>query len=156
MKKFMVIMVVLMAACSFAGAEEAAVAASGSWAPVIGEAVSVAIGIVGSALTVLVTALVWKLLGKFGIEKNVAINALMTTYIKQGINYADSWADTQKDKPAGDKKMVAAIKHILGLVGNSKLPKIAEEKLKDMVEAQLARDKKVLPEAPDDKKVING
>ena len=113
-----------------------------SWLPVLGEAANIVLTIVAPALTILVTALVWKLLAKFGIEKNVAVDLLMRKHIKQGINYADSWSVKQSEKPTGDLKLAEAIKHVLGLMGESKLPAMAEEKLKEMVEAQLTFDKK--------------
>ena len=141
MRKSMVFVMVFAMGCCF-GAEEAADAASSSWMPVVGELASMIITIVGPALTIIITALVWKLLGKLGVEKNVAIDVLMRKYIKQGINYADSWAEKQAEKPVGEQKMATAIKHILGLVADSKLPQMAEDKLKDMIESQLSFDKK--------------
>lgn len=162
MNKIMALVMALMVGCCYAiGAEEAAdVAVSNPWTPVIGEVANLIIQIVGPILVVLISAAVWKLLGKFGVEKNAAIDALLRTYIKQGINYADSWADKQVSKPTGDLKMAAAVKHILGLVSGSKLPKVAEEKLKEMIEAQLKFDKKnaALPNETEKPKedVING
>jgi len=141
--------------CGFAfGAEEAA---SSPWMPVVGEAVGLVIQVVGAALITLVSAAIWKLLGKLGIDKNASIDALLRTYVKQGINYADSWAEKQskESKPAGEQKMATAIKHILGLIANSKLPAIAEDKLEDMIEAQLTFDKKNKDESTE-AKVING
>jgi len=127
------------------------------WMPVVGEAISLALQIIAPALTILVTALVWKLLGKFGVEKDIAIDGLIRTYIKQGINYADGWAEKQSEKPTGDEKMIVAIKHILGLVSDSKLPQIAEDKLKEMIESQLSFDKKNISLDTNSKsKVING
>jgi len=144
MKRIMAIVMALMVGFCYAlGAEEAAEAVkSNPWMPVIGELASLVIQVIGPILVVLISAAVWKLLGKLGIEKNAAMDSLLRTYVKQGINYADSWADSQAAKPAGEQKMAAAIKHILGLVSDSKLPKVAEEKLKEMVEAQLKFDKK--------------
>ena len=142
MKRIIIVSVSLIFMCfCVAGAEEA-VATSNSWMPVIGELAGMVLAIVGPALTIVLTAVAWKLLSKFGVERNVAIDALMRTYIKQGINYADSWAGKQQNKPVGNEKMVTAIQYVLKLVANSKLPTVAEDKLKEMVEAQLSFDKK--------------
>jgi len=144
MKKTIIILTGLMISCCYViGAEEVTEPVSnGSWVPVMGEAVRLLVQVVGAGLIALISAIAWKLLGKFGIEKNVAMDSLLRTYIKQGINYADSWASTQSAKPIGDEKLAAAVKHIIELVANSTLTKVAEEKLKEMVEAQLAFDKK--------------
>lgn len=112
------------------------------WMPLIGEVSALIIQIVGPILAVLVSAVVWKLLGKIGIDKNAAIDSLLITYVKKSVNYADSWAKAQSEKPAGEQKMAVALKHIIELIATSKLPAIAEEKLKEMIEAQLSFDKK--------------
>jgi len=141
-KMILMVMALMMSCCYVIGAEEVAkVAVSQPWMPVLGELASVIISVVGPALTILITALVWKLLGKLGVEKNIAIDLLMRKYVKQGINYADSWANKQAAKPLGDQKMIAAMDHIIGLIAESKLPKMAEDKLKEMIEAQLFFDK---------------
>ena len=154
-KMILIIMALMMSCCYVVGAEEVAeVTASQPWMPVLGELASMVISVVGPALTILITALVWKLLGKLGVEKNIAIDLLMRKYVKQGINYADGWAKKQAGKPFGDQKLVIAVDHILGLVADSKLPKMAEDKLKEMIEAQLSFDKKT-PEAPVESNVIS-
>lgn len=142
-KRIVAVVAILMTGCALA--EEAVVvkaAASSPWMPVVGELASLALQILGPVLVVLVSAAVWKLLGKLGIDKNAAMDALLRTYVKQGINYADGWASKQASKPMGDQKMAIAIKHILDLVANSQLPQIAEDKLKALVESQLTFDKK--------------
>lgn len=144
-KRIVVLVMVLMTGCAWA--EEVTIepvveAASNPWMPVIGELTSLALQILGPVLAVLASAVVWKLLGKLGIDKNAAMDALIRTYVKQGINYADGWASKQSSKPLGDQKMTVAVKHILDLVANSKLPQMAEEKLVALVESQLAFDKK--------------
>lgn len=150
MKKTITLLALLMSIAGYCGAEEAIAATSNPWMPVVGEVAALVIQIVGPILVILVSAVVWKLLGKIGIDKNAAIDALMTTYVKKGINFADSWASAQKDKPTGDQKLAAAIKHILELMAASQLPKVAEEKLKEMIESQLSFDEKKQPaEAPD-------
>jgi len=112
------------------------------WIPVVGELASIALQIFGPILVILISAVVWKLLGKIGVDKNMAMDALLRSYIKSAINYADSWADKQSEKPAGEDKMKMAIVHVLDLIDNSKLPKVTEEKLRKLIESQLSYNKK--------------
>lgn len=132
-----------------------AVEQSNPWMPVIGEIAKLVIEIVGPVVVLLVSAVLWKILGKLGIEKNASIDNLIRTYVKQGINYADSWAEKQAQKPTGDQKMAVAIQHVTKLIGDSKLPEVAEHKLTTLIESQLSYDKKT-NKAENESKVING
>jgi len=127
---------------SCAAAEQAATSVLDPWMPAIGEAVLLLIKIVGPVIAVLVSALLWRILSKLGIDRNASIDALIRTYVKQGINYAEGWASKQVDNPSGEHKKSEAIKYILSLIRESKLPNIAEEKISKMIESQLAYDKK--------------
>jgi hypothetical protein len=115
---------------------------SSQWTPVLGETISMLIQVVGSALIILVSALVWKLLGKFGIEKNIAADVLLRSKIKEVINYSEAYAEKLANKPTGENKMATAVKYVIDAISKSKLPAMAEDKLKEMIEAQLAHDKK--------------
>jgi len=102
--------------------------------------IELAIKVFTPVILLLATILTAKLLKKFGIEEKATLNALIISYVKQGINYADAWAKKQVTKPYGEEKMDIAIKHILENINDSKLPNIASEKLKELIEAQLSKD----------------
>jgi hypothetical protein len=121
-----------------------------AWAPVFGELAQMALQIFAPIITMLISWAVWKLAGKLGIEKNMAMDELLNKYVKEGVNWADAWAKAQADKPSGDQKYAEAVKHILGLVKASPLPTVAEARLRALVEAKLMEEQKV------SQSVING
>jgi hypothetical protein len=105
----------------------------------IGEIAQIVIDIVGPILIMLVSWAVWKLAGKFGLEKNVKADELLRRYVQEGIDWADSWAKKQTEKPTGEAKYAEAVKYIVKMVGESEMPNIAEAKLKELVEAYLEK-----------------
>ncbi|MBW2710101.1 MAG: hypothetical protein JRD04_12745 [Deltaproteobacteria bacterium] len=111
------------------------------WTHTIGEVVGMLLTIVSGLAAVGVPILLMRIWKKLGLESNATINSLIISAIKQGINYADAWAIAQGAKPAGDKKIQIAINYILGKLKQYKIPQIAEEKIREMIEAQLARNK---------------
>ena len=94
------------------------------------------------ALLVLASWATWKLAARFGIEKNVATDAVLRSYIKEAINWADAWAAKQSEKPTGEQKMAEAVRYVLSLIDKYNLPKMAKEYLELKIEAQLSHDKK--------------
>ena len=118
------------------------------WMPVIGDLVQLAIQIATPIFVMFASWAAWKLAKKLGMEKNAAMDEMLRSYVKEAINWADAWAKKQSGKePSGEDKKAEAIRYLLDLLSKSALPKIAEERLSALIEAQLAYDKKLLPNA---------
>jgi len=141
---FAAIMMVAVTSCVVLGADAAVADAvkTNPWAPVLGDFLQMLIQILTPIFVVLASWAAWAIAKKFGIEKNAAMDEMLKGYVQEGINWADAWAKTQSQKPTGDQKKAEAIRHILGLVGASPLPQIAEDRLKIMVEAFLVAENK--------------
>jgi len=112
------------------------------WVGVGGEVLVMAIQVLAPVILAFISWAAWKLVGKLGIEKNVAFDIMLRSYVKDGINWADSWANEQANKPSSEDKYAEAASHVLGLLKASSLPALAEDKLKKLIESQLTSDKK--------------
>ena len=97
------------------------------------------IPIAGAAAITLLSALVWKLLGKAGVEKNAVLDGLLHTYAEKAMNVAEAWAKKKADGTSGDDKMSKAVETAKALLKGTGLDKVAEEKLKAAIEAQVAK-----------------
>jgi hypothetical protein len=84
-----------------------------------------------------------KLLGLLKLKSNTELDALVTGLVKKAINFAEAWASKQAEKPAGEEKLQIAVGFILDQLNAYKVPAIATEKLIELIEGQLRRDKDV-------------
>ncbi len=110
--------------------------------PWAGELLVFAIQILGPIILLLGSALVWKLLGKAGIEKSKSMDELLGKYLQRGVDAADAWAQKQADKPGGSDKMNRAVDTILPLLKAAGIKEMARDKLTELVEAKLIEEKK--------------
>ena len=110
------------------------------WEKIIGEVSLVALQIIAALVAIVVPVLLSKLLGYFKLKSNAELEALLTTVVKKAINYAEAWAKKQAAKPAGEEKLQIAIAFVIKIAQEYKLPKIAEAKIIELIEGQLARN----------------
>ncbi len=145
MKKWFAVLVglVLMGGAVAFGAEAETAPLSSPWVPVAGQALTLLLEIAGVAIATLVSWALWRLGKKLGIEKNAALDAMVRSRVKQGINWADAWAKGLAEKPAGKDKKAEAVKFVLGLLAQEGIKTFAKSKIEKIIEAQLQRDKVV-------------
>jgi len=111
------------------------------WAA-IGTILHIVLQIFAPVIIILASWLLWKLAGKIGIEKSIALDDLMREKIKVGIDFADAWALSMSEKPSAKSKLITSIVKVYELLDEAGIPAIAREKLVTLIEAQLVRDKK--------------
>lgn len=149
MGKMIAIFAMLFVCCGAYG-EEIVQQVNNPWTPVLGELVLIILQIVSPVIILLVSWAIWKVASKFGIEKDAIIDDIIRKYVQEGINWAEVWAKTQAQKPTSEQKYAEAVKHIVGLIKSSGIPGISAERLKILIETQLASYKN------DKTNVING
>jgi len=115
---------------------------SSGWSHVIGEYSEMLINILGPVFLLLLTFLITKIKEKFGVEVAAITDSLLTSAVKKAINHADAWAAKEAGKPSGDKKMQVALDFLVPYIKKYNLPTIAKDKLIELIEGQLKRDKK--------------
>jgi len=113
-----------------------------SWKNVIGKALKAfVLPILG------VVAILWLvplLLKKLKLEGNKAAEALLTSLVKKGINYAESLAsnlEEDKGKPDSASKKAAAVDLVLTKAKEYGIGKVSKDYVEKLIEAQLTRDK---------------
>lgn len=149
------IMFHVWAVAVYAG-EVAAEAVTSPWMPVIGDVIQLLVQILQPFFVILASWAAWKLASKLGIEKNGAMDAMLRKYVKEAINWVDAWAESISNKEVtGEDKKAAAMRYLIKLIEDSPLPRIAEERLSAMIEAQLKYDEKVLSNGSTTSNVIN-
>jgi hypothetical protein len=99
----------------------------------------VVLEILGGALSVILTALAWKALGKMGIAKTAERDALLRSYVKEGVSRTEAWAS--KNGKKGSEKLNHALDIVKTLATAAGLKKWADETLVAKIEGQLARNK---------------
>lgn len=145
MKKF--VFVLLALAAMFAApalAQDAAVAAPEAlkpWQDVMWEVILLVIQILAPIAGLLVTWVVWKLAQKFGIEESAALDALIKEKVGVAVEAAESWAKGNADKVSSSDKLNKAIEMTKALLEGTGAKKLAEEKLKLLIEGVLAEKK---------------
>ena len=97
--------------------------------------------VISAIAVVIVPILAAKALGLLKMKSNTELNALLTSLVKKGVNYAEAWAKKQAEKPAGDTKLQKAVDFVLAQLKAYKVPEIAAEKIVELIEGQLRRDK---------------
>lgn len=143
MRKIASVALLAFICCFAVGAAEGTTITS-PWMPVLGDFIQLLIEILTPILVTLGSWAAWRLAKKLGVDKNIAADALLRKYIKEAINYADAWAKKQSGVKTEEDKKAQAVKYVLELIKNSSIPAMTEERLMDMVEAQLEFDKKTL------------
>lgn len=141
MKKIIVIALMIMMA-SMGIAADAIAPATNPWTPVVGDFLQMLIQILSPILVALASYAAWAIAKKFGVDKEDAINKMLQKFVEEGIHWADAWAKKQSEKPTGDAKKAEAVRYILDLVKGSSIPGLAEDKLKERIEAILEAKKK--------------
>lgn len=111
------------------------------WENVIGNVALLCLQILALITPVIVPIIVSKVLSYFKLKNNAQAEALMTSLVKKGINWSEAWAKQQTVKPLGQDKMQIAADFVLQAAKNYKLPNIAAEKLIELIEGQLVKDK---------------
>ncbi len=150
--RFLVVFLSMTGLC-VAAESTAEVISTNPIAGIVGEVAQIVIDVVGPILIMLASWAVWKLAGKFGIEKNAQTDELLRKYVQEGIDWADAWAKTQANKPSGEAKYAEAVKYVVKMVGQSEIPNVAESKLKELIEAYLEKKNSSNPSGSS---VING
>jgi len=129
-------------------AAEVAVEAS-PWASVGGSVLGLVLDVLAPILAAVASLAFWKLMKKWGIEKDEAMDRKVQSVIQNGIGYAERWAKTQADKPIGNAKKAEAVKFIVEQLDNEALKMYSRDKLEKLIEARLGIDIDMakLPEA---------
>ena len=116
--------------------------AASSYAPILGQLAQLAIEILSPVLLTVVSYAAWKLAGKFGIEKNEAIDRRIRSAVQSGIDHAEQWAKTQAEKPSGEDRKLKAVEVALRLASSEKIKGLAQDKVEDLVESLLGQENK--------------
>lgn len=122
-------------------AAEAAETAETSWLGVLSPIISMVVKIVTPILLILGAWAAKRLGTKLGLELTAKQLQLVDKTIKHGINWVEAWAAKKEQKPSSDEKLKTCVNWVAGQLAASGLPKIAEEKLIELIEAQLKYDK---------------
>jgi hypothetical protein len=125
-------------------AAPAAVVASEPWQKVLSEIALLALQVVGPVLGLLASWAVWKLAAKFHMEKNATLDGLLQEKVRLAVGSVEGWAKTQAGKPSSQEKLNKAVDIAKGFLQISGLPKLAEDKLKAMIEAKLSDEKDLI------------
>lgn len=110
------------------------------WTNVAGEAMQLLLPLISLLVVGLGIPWVLKLLKKVGLENAKLSEEILVKLVKIGINWVESWAKGAAGKPDSANKKAAAVKFVLEAAAKAGLGKVAEEKVGQMIEAQLARD----------------
>ena len=103
-----------------------------------------ALGILAPILTIVIIALAWKLLGKFGIQKNEAMEMMVNRYASQAIAFAAQKAKQhlkdKNEKMSSEDKYACAAKKLTEYLDSSGVSAKFKLKVEDYIESQLGYD----------------
>ena len=100
--------------------------------------------VIFGVLALLGVFLVKKLLDKLGVERSAKLDAMIDTYVRKGINYAEAMANTymtqHNEKMGGASKRAKAVKVVMDELKQSGVAGVAEDLVVARIESMLVED----------------